>query len=244
MNSILYCNRYFPRKFIHRQYCLSSSNQNVFKSLYNHFQYSQKAKKAAQERGIDLANLTAEQKVKLKPILRMQTAFRIVNVVMGLMGVIGVTVWYKRRQKQYNIGKEINDELKPTWVNLKYFKHKGAMIENYLLPEQIVGKLHEIKNFEFNSNDCICASFPKSGTTLIQEIVYLIQTNFDYESAKKFDISERYSFIEWPTVNLQKLSTNQTDKIRFFKTHLPPSFFNQTSKKAKVYKNKKKRFYF
>ena len=32
-------------------------------------------------------------------------------------------------------------------MDLKYFKHKGAMIGNYLLPEQIIGKLNEIEKF-------------------------------------------------------------------------------------------------
>jgi hypothetical protein len=219
----------------YRQYSLSSTNQNVFKSLFNHFQYAKKAKEVAKERGIDLDNLTAEQSIKLKPILRLQSAFRIVNIVMGLMTIIGVTVWYKRRKKQFDIGKEINQELKPIWMNLKYFKHKGALINNYLLPEQIVGKLNQIKNFQFNQNDFICCSFPKSGTTLLQEIVYLIQTNFDYQSAKQIDISERFAFIEWPTVQLQKLSLNQNQKSRLFKTHLPPQFFNETFKNAKVF---------
>ena len=190
-NIILSSIRYNRTLLIHRQLSLSSAHQNVFKSLFNHFQYAQKAKTAAQQRGIDFAKLTIEQKIKLKPILRMQTAFRVVNVVMGLMAVIGFTVWYKNRQKQFEIGKEINEQLKPIWMNLKYFKHKCALIDNYLLPEQIVGKLNEIQNFQFNENDCICVSFPKSGTTLLQEIVYLIQTNFDYESAKKIDISEK-----------------------------------------------------
>ena len=91
----------------------------------------------------------------------------------------------------------------------------------------------KLKNFQFNQNDLICASFPKSGTTLIQEIVYLIQTDFDYQSAKQIDISERFSFLEWPTVQLQKLII-KSDKTRFFKTHLPPEFFNETFQKAKV----------
>jgi len=234
MYFILSCIRSSPNILNYRQYSLSSSNRNIFKSLFNHFQYAKKSKEAALKRGIDLSKLTTEQQIKLKPILRMQSAFRVINIVTGLMAIIGVTVWYTRRKKQYEIGKEINDELKPIWMNLKYFKHKGAVIGNYLLPEQIIGKLHEIKNFQFNKNDCICASFPKSGTTLLQEIVYLIQTNFDYESAKKIDISERFSFLEWPTIQLRKLSSNQDEKTRFFKTHLPPEFFNETFKKAKV----------
>jgi hypothetical protein len=218
-----------------RYFSLSSPNGFVFKNLFNHFQFAKKAKKAALERGIDLDNLTAEQKVKLKPILKIQSVFRTVNLVMGIMGVIAVSVWYIRRKKQMQIGKEINEELKPIWMDLKHFKHKGAIISDYLLPEQIVGKLNELKKFDFNSTDCICASFPKSGTTLIQELVYLIETNFDYQSAKKIDISERFSFLEWPTIHLQKLSSqNSTEKKRFLKTHLPPIFFNQSFQKAKV----------
>ncbi|CAF3313562.1 unnamed protein product, partial [Rotaria sp. Silwood2] len=56
-------------------------------------------------------------------------------------------------------------------MDLKYFKHKGTIIGNYLLSEQIVGKFDQLKYFQFNKNDLICASFSKSGTTLIQEIV-------------------------------------------------------------------------
>jgi hypothetical protein len=219
----------------HRYYSLSSSHGNLFQNLFNHFQFAKKAKKAAQERGIDLSNLTPAQEIKLKPILRLQSAFRVVNIVMGLMAIIAGIVWYQRRQKQFNIGKEINEQFKPVWMNLKYFKHKCAMIENYLLPEQIIGKLNQIKEFQFNSKDCICISFPKSGTTLLQEIVYLIQTNFDYQSARKLDISERYHFIEWPTENLQKIAQNSNEKSRFFKTHLPPQFLNKSFQKAKVF---------
>ncbi|CAF3355636.1 unnamed protein product [Rotaria socialis] len=239
---VLFSVRYSSNILIQRRFSLSSSKRNVFKSLFDHFQYARKAKQAAQQRGIDLSNLTTEQQIKFKPILQLKSAFRVVNITMGLMAIIATSVWYKRRQKQIKSGKQIDDELKPIWMDLKYFKHKGAVIGNYLLPEQIVGKLNQVKNFQFNQSDCICASFPKSGTTLIQEIVYLIQTNFDYESAKEKDISDRYSFMEWPTVNLQQLSSNQTNKSRFFKTHLPPEFFNATFKQAKViyvYRNPK-----
>ncbi|CAF3851908.1 unnamed protein product [Rotaria sordida] len=157
MHFILCSIRYSPNFLIYRRFSLSSSKQNLFKSLFNHFQYARKAKEAAQKRGIDFAKLTIEQQLKLKPILRMRSAFRIVNITMGIMGLIGITVWYRRRQKEYQVGKEIDEELKPIWMDLKYFKHKGAMIGNYLLPEQIVGKLKQLKNFQFNQSDCICA---------------------------------------------------------------------------------------
>jgi hypothetical protein len=38
---------------------------------------------------------------------------------MGLMGVVAFTVWYKWRKNQYEKGKEINEKLKPIWMNLK-----------------------------------------------------------------------------------------------------------------------------
>ncbi|CAF0964231.1 unnamed protein product [Adineta ricciae] len=231
--------RHCSNVFITRQFSLSYRNSNLFQSLYNHFQYGKKAKKLALERGIDLNNLTPEQRIKLQSVIQLKKTFRVVNVVMALMAITGTVIWFRRRQSRIEINKEINEEFQPIWMDLKYFKEKCALIKNYLLPEQIIGKLNEIEHFQFNSNDCICASFPKSGTTLIQEIVYLIQTNFDYESAKKIDISERFAFIEWPTVKLQKFPQNQQ---RFFKTHLPPTFFNESFTKAKivyVYRNPK-----
>jgi hypothetical protein len=39
--------------------------------------------------------LTIEEKIKLKPILRLQSALRIVNITMDLMGLVAFTVWYK-----------------------------------------------------------------------------------------------------------------------------------------------------
>lgn len=225
-----------------RRYSFSSPRRNLFQNLYSHFRHAQNAKKMAEQRGIILSKLTDEQKEKLKPIFRLQALFRVVNITMGLMGVIAFSIWYRRRNQRIQQGKQINEQLKPIWMNLEHFKHKAALIKDYLLPEQIISKLNQIERLEFQSTDCVCASFPKSGTTLLEEIVFLIQTNFDYQSAKKSDISERFAFIEWPTVKLDQFSANQYGKSRFFKTHLPPKFFNETLSKAKViyvYRNPK-----
>jgi hypothetical protein len=79
-------------------YSLSSQKKNLFKNLFNHFQYAQKAKETAKKKGINLNNLTDEQKLKLKPIIRLKNKFRIINIVLGAMVVIGFTVWYKRKK--------------------------------------------------------------------------------------------------------------------------------------------------
>ena len=215
-----------------RCFSLSSSKHFFFKNLLNHFQHSQKAKKALLERGIDLSRLTPEQELKLKPVLRLRSAFRVVNVVMGLMGVTALLVWSAKRSKNINQSKQIEEDYRPVWVNLKDFQHKGALIKKYLLPEQIVVKLKDLEEIEFRPEDSICVSFPKSGTTWIQELIFLLQTNFDFQSAKSQDLSQRYSFLEWPSVHLPQLQ--QIKGKRFFKTHLPPQFFNSSFQKAKV----------
>lgn len=206
-----------------------------FRNLFNHFQYARTAKKKMAEKGLDLQNLTEEQKLKLKPIYRLQSAFRVVNVVMGSMGLIAFLVWYSKKKSEEDKSELIEKTFHPVWVNLKHFKHRGALIDHYLIPEQVVEKLNDLKSFEFQSNDLICASFPKSGTTLLQELIYLIENDFNYDLAKKKDLSERFAFLEWPTTQLKKISSSSShsDK-RFFKTHLPPRFFNQSFQKAKV----------
>ena len=215
-----------------RRSSLSSSRSYFFQSLFNHFQHSRKAKKALQERGIDLSRLTAEQAEKFKPILRLRSAFRVVNVVMGVMGITAFAVWYSRRAKNFNRAKEIEEDFKPVWMNLKSFEHKGALINNYLLPEQIVEKLKDLRDFQFRPDDCLCVSFPKSGVTLVQELLFLLENNFDYSLAQAKDLSERYTLLEWPSVQLARLDT--LEHRRFFKTHLPPQFFNDSFPKAKV----------
>ncbi|KAG8512311.1 Sulfotransferase 1C2 [Galemys pyrenaicus] len=55
----------------------------------------------------------------------------------------------------------------------------------------------QIQNFEANSDDLLISTYPKSGTTWIQEIVDMIEQNGDVEKCRRAIIQHRHPFIEW-----------------------------------------------
>ena len=62
-----------------------------------------------------------------------------------------------------------------------------------------------------------------SGTTWIQEVVWLLCNGLNVTAAEK-DISERFPYLEYPTPGMTTIA-KQTGR-RFIKTHLPPSLLN------------------
>jgi Sulfotransferase domain len=53
-----------------------------------------------------------------------------------------------------------------------------------------------IKNFEIYKDDVIISGFQRSGTTMLQELVWLILNDFRFESTEKSDIYNRAQMIE------------------------------------------------
>ena len=72
-------------------------------------------------------------------------------------------------------------------------------------------------------------SFPKTGTTWLQEIVWLIANDLDFSGARSQSIMERFPYLEFPIQHSQQFSipgiyTIEHQKSpRFIKTHLIPS---------------------
>lgn len=60
-----------------------------------------------------------------------------------------------------------------------------------------------------------------TGTTWLQEIVWLLQNDLNYEKAKSKSIDERFPYLEFPHPGLTTLS-KETGR-RFIKTHVAPS---------------------
>ncbi|KAK5638160.1 hypothetical protein RI129_012455 [Pyrocoelia pectoralis] len=112
------------------------------------------------------------------------------------------------------------------------------MVDAYLLfgedrvclPKYYEDREAEIENFEIRNDDVIVASFPKSGTTWTQEMVWLLKNDLDYEGAKT-SIRERFPYFDKSPSRLPELSDRNCkqlfDKLRnesgtrFLKTHLP-----------------------
>jgi hypothetical protein len=68
-----------------------------------------------------------------------------------------------------------------------------------------------------------------TGTTWLQEIVWLLQNDLDYEKAKSKSIDERFPYLEFPYPGITTLS--QRTGQRLIKTHVAPSLLNISSEK-------------
>ncbi|KAK7106894.1 hypothetical protein V1264_014920 [Littorina saxatilis] len=105
----------------------------------------------------------------------------------------------------------------------------------YVLPSDIVNTVvNDIPWFEVRPDDTWVVSFPKAGTTWLQEIVYLICNDFDYEKAQATTIEDRFPFLEFPYPGVKVVA--QSPPPRFIKTHLPFSLLPKQldEKKPKV----------
>uniref|UniRef100_A0A8C0RR59 Sulfotransferase n=3 Tax=Canis lupus TaxID=9612 RepID=A0A8C0RR59_CANLF len=65
------------------------------------------------------------------------------------------------------------------------------------LQASTVDNWNQIQNFEAKPDDLLICTYPKSGTTWIQEIVDMIEHNGDVEKCQRAIIQHRHPFIEW-----------------------------------------------
>ena len=79
----------------------------------------------------------------------------------------------------------------------------------------------------------VCVSL--SGITWLQEIVYLISTDYDYDKARATIIEDRFPYLEFLYPGLRVLAEKPSP--RFIKTHLPFSLLPKQveEKKPKVF---------
>jgi hypothetical protein len=68
--------------------------------------------------------------------------------------------------------------------------------EKWLLPDKFMHCAKDIYNFEARSDDVWICTYPRSGTTWTQEMIWLICNDLDYETARKITLHERFPFFE------------------------------------------------
>ncbi|XP_058462931.1 luciferin sulfotransferase-like [Malaya genurostris] len=109
---------------------------------------------------------------------------------------------------------------------------------------------HDLLNFDVKPDDIWIASYPKSGTTWVQEMVWLICNDLDYNTARTTVIRDRSPFLEVSTIfNIGEESssfayTTETPSPRFIKTHLPvallpPKIWSVKPKIVHIHRNPK-----
>ncbi|XP_064620660.1 sulfotransferase 1C2A-like [Lineus longissimus] len=96
-------------------------------------------------------------------------------------------------------------------------KYKGMVLEKRMYEWQ----MKKVESLEYAPDDMIVASYPKSGTTLTQEMVYLVRHDGDTDKAGNELITKRVPFLEALTADenclAEKLS--KMEHPRTFKVH-------------------------
>ncbi|XP_039248783.2 uncharacterized protein LOC120326527 [Styela clava] len=95
----------------------------------------------------------------------------------------------------------------------------------YLLPPTFAPAIEEILTFKVREDDVYVVTYPKAGTTWMQEITWLICNDCDIDGAKKQSITMRFPMIEAvdsPMIKgIHTLEAWPENKQRLIKTHLP-----------------------
>ncbi|XP_037074426.1 sulfotransferase family cytosolic 1B member 1-like [Pollicipes pollicipes] len=124
----------------------------------------------------------------------------------------------------------------PNYKNplVRHFRHRGTVLTNYHL---VNGCVEHWARFQARPTDIFVASFPKSGTTWLQEIVWRI-VHGETGAGGKADTPLEYRFplLDMPSaVNMEMRSVHEMDDPRLIKTHLtydllPPSVHTSGTK--------------
>ncbi|XP_075041818.1 sulfotransferase 1C1-like isoform X2 [Mixophyes fleayi] len=122
---------------------------------------------------------------------------------------------------------------------------KLTVLEGVTIAEAITAKWEQIWNFQARDGDVLIDTYPKSGTTWMQEIVDLILHDGDEQICRRAPTFERMPFIE--LLHLMKPGievVNAMPSPRVLKSHLavhlvPPSFWEHNCKVIYVARNAK-----
>ncbi|KAL4719856.1 hypothetical protein ACJJTC_011244 [Scirpophaga incertulas] len=90
--------------------------------------------------------------------------------------------------------------------------------KGYVLFKGFLNDAPKIYNFSLRPDDIWVVTFPKSGTTWVQELVWMVANDCDYEGSDKTPLTTRYPFLE-SNVDI----CDKKPSPRFIKTHLPLS---------------------
>uniref|UniRef100_A0A803TR33 Sulfotransferase n=1 Tax=Anolis carolinensis TaxID=28377 RepID=A0A803TR33_ANOCA len=100
----------------------------------------------------------------------------------------------------------------------KYFEYHGVR-----LPPFCRGKMEEIANFPVRDSDVWIVTYPKSGTSLLQEVVYLVSQGADPDEIGLMNIDEQLPVLEYPQPGLDILKRDilweGVKQVTFFCQH-------------------------
>ncbi|KAG9477672.1 hypothetical protein GDO78_012923, partial [Eleutherodactylus coqui] len=104
-----------------------------------------------------------------------------------------------------------------------------AVVEGMALAYDIAKEWEQIKDFQARDGDILIDTYPKSGTTWMQEIVDLIMHDADEQACRRAPVYERIPFIE--LFHLMKPGIEEVNRMpspRILKSHLPVQLVPQS----------------
>ncbi|XP_022907950.2 sulfotransferase 1C4-like [Onthophagus taurus] len=109
--------------------------------------------------------------------------------------------------------------------------------KNYFFPAKFLEDAPKYYNFEPRKDDIWIVTFPRSGTTWTQEMVWLLANNFDYKTAKTVSLNERCPFLEFGSfvheeVKLEFLQENDPTKKEIIEEVTFPEYLKLPLRKS------------
>lgn len=134
------------------------------------------------------------------------------SFVMGffLLLAIALREWKKMQLRH----KGIEQMYEKAFGRAKMYTYKGVV-----LPEFIVEQFDDLQKFETRADDIWVISFPRSGTTWLQEIVYLINSNLKFDRANRILLDDRFPYLEFMYPGVKTVEKKMSH--RYIKSHLP-----------------------
>ena len=65
-----------------------------------------------------------------------------------------------------------------------------------MMPDSFGSCIEQLKEFTIFDDDLFLVSFPRSGSDVMKELVWLLQNNLDYDTASKISVKDRVKYFE------------------------------------------------
>jgi hypothetical protein len=121
-------------------------------------------------------------------------------------------------------------ELFSTFVSVQSLEPVWDKFPPCVMVKETVPNLHNIRDFRVHADDVFLCGFPRSGATIMQEIIWLLVNDCDFGTARIVATNERFPFLEsLKDANIFHdgkviIYADEMKKPRTIKTHLPVQF--------------------
>ena len=82
------------------------------------------------------------------------------------------------------------------FFDVKRLDEKWKNFPKCVITPENVERFESYKNFSIRPDDIFILGYPRSGTTRLQELVWIIANDFDYETQLEYDCGSRVPFFE------------------------------------------------